>query len=65
MKSRHIVWNTLVFVGAFAAAASAAGPATIVDAAKSGNVEAVRVFLKQPQAANVAPRGSERRIAGG
>ena len=34
----------------------AAGSATIVDAAKAGNVEAVRTFLKQPQAANVASK---------
>jgi uncharacterized protein len=67
MKSRHIVWSALVFVGLCAAAVRAAGPAaaagsggakpaTIVDAAKAGNLEAVRTFLEQPKAANVASK---------
>ena len=34
----------------------AARPATIVDAAKAGNIEAVRTFLKQPKAATVASK---------
>jgi uncharacterized protein len=56
MKSRHVFWSALAFVGVFAGAVGAAGPPTIVDAAKAGNVEAVRTFLKQPKAANVATK---------
>ncbi|MET0215986.1 MAG: ankyrin repeat domain-containing protein, partial [Vicinamibacterales bacterium] len=56
MKSRHVLWSALTCVVVFAAAVRAAGPPTIVDVAKAGNVEAVRTFLKQPKAANVATK---------
>jgi ankyrin repeat protein len=58
MKTARIVSVALTLVGALALASAidAAGPLTIVDAAKAGNVEAVRAFLKQPNAANLASK---------
>src|SRR5262245_13159251 len=61
MTSRHVFLGALVFV-AFAgpgpASAKGSGEAgsTSVDAAKAGNLEAVRTLLKQPKAANVASK---------
>src|SRR5688572_16661416 len=47
----------IAFLAAQAASLGAAGaPVTIVDAAKAGNLEAVRTFLKQPKAATVASK---------
>ena len=56
MKSRPVLWSALTLVVVVAGAVRAAGPPTIVDVAKAGNVEAVRTFLKQPKAANVATK---------
>src|SRR4030095_9651734 len=54
--TRHLFWSAVAFGGVFVGAVRAAGPPTIVDAARAGNVEAVRTFLKQPKAANVASK---------
>jgi uncharacterized protein len=56
MKTARIVSVAFVLAGALASAVDAAGPLTIVDAAKAGNVEAVRAFLKQPNSANRASK---------
>ena len=56
--TRHIGYAALALLIALQSASlgAAGSPVTIVDAAKAGNLEAVRVFLKQPKAANVATR---------
>ena len=55
---KHVVSTAALalLIALYAAPIGAAGPATIVDAAKAGNIAAVRTFLKQPKAANVASK---------